>query len=204
MSTARIPSSHWRRSGMVLLSFVALAGLHGIGLGQTMAQDPVDPRPQDRRNYNQGIAEVRQLMATRQFGRAAPQLDALLAQRPREAQARFLKGVLQTEQGQAEAAVSTFRALIEDYPELPEPYNNLAVLYAQKGDVQNARVALETAIKTAPEWAVAHENLGDIYARMAAEQYERVGNLDRSNKSAVAKLKLARDLLTLVATTGKP
>lgn len=189
---------------MALLSFVALAGLHGVGLGQTMAQDPVDPRPQDRRNYNQGIAEVRQLMTTRQFGRAGTRLDALLAQRPREAQARFLKGVLQTEQGQADAAVSTFRALIEDYPEIPEPYNNLAVLYAQKGDVQNARTALETAIKTAPEWAVARENLGDIYARMAAEQYQRAGNLDPSNKSSAAKLKLARDLLTPGITTGKP
>lgn len=164
----------------------------------------MDPRPVDRRNYNQGIAEVRQLMATRQFARAGTRLDALLAQRPREAQARFLKGVLQTEQGQGDAAVTTFRALVEDYPEIPEPYNNLAVLYAQKGDVQNARTALETAIKTAPEWAVAHENLGDIYARMAAEQYARAGDLDQSNKSAAAKLKLARDLLAPGVTTSKP
>ncbi len=32
-----------------------------------------------------------------------------------------------------------FRGLIEDYPELPEPYNNLAVIYAQQGEYDSAR-----------------------------------------------------------------
>ena len=53
---------------------------------------------------------------------------------------------MQTEQGQDAAAIATFSALIEDYPELPEPYNNLAVLYAQKGEYEGARIALESAV----------------------------------------------------------
>ena len=93
-----------------------------------------------------------------------------LAQRPREPQARFLKGVAQTEQGQDTAAIATFQSLVEDYPELPEPYNNLAVLYAQKGEYESARVALENAVKTAPDWGIAHENLGDVYIRLGAAQ----------------------------------
>ena len=142
-----------------------------------------------------GIKEVRELIAARQFVAAEARVDALLAQRPREAQARFLKGVLQTERGDDAGAIATFLALTEDYPELPEPYNNVAVLYAQKGNLGAARTALQSALIAAPDWALAHENLGDVYARMAAAEYDRAATLDRAGKSAAAKLTLARALL---------
>jgi Flp pilus assembly protein TadD len=102
---------------------------------------------------------------------------------------------VQTARGETDAAIATFRALTEDYPELPEPYNNLAVLYAQKGDYNGARVALETALAAAPDFAMARENLGDIYARLAAANYDRAAALDRGNKTAPAKLLLVRQLL---------
>ena len=141
------------------------------------------------------------MVKDRQFANAQVKLDVLLTQRPREPQARFLKGVVQTEQGQDAAAIATFSALIEDYPELPEPYNNLAVLYAQKGEYEGARVALESAVRTAPDWAIAHENLGDIYIRLGAAEYATASKLDRANKTAAAKLTLAREL---IAPTPKP
>jgi tetratricopeptide (TPR) repeat protein len=98
--------------------------------------------------------------------------------------------------------MATLRALIADYPELPEPYNNLAVLHAQKGEYESARLALETAVRTAPDWAVAHENLGDIYARLAAAEYERAAKLDRENRTAPVKLGMARDLLAKGGAPG--
>ena len=164
------------------------------------AQDPVAVVPPElsedaRKAYNQGLKEARDLMTRKDFAAAIARIDALLATRPREPQARFLKGVAQTEQGQAVAAIATFRGLVEDYPELPEPYNNLAVLYAKQGDYENARVVLETAIRAAPDWAVAHENLGDVYTRLAAAQYSAAATLDKGNKTAPAKLVLARQLL---------
>jgi Flp pilus assembly protein TadD len=160
------------------------------------AQDGRDLSEDARKQYAQGLREASALVKDRQFANAQAKLDVLLAQRPREPQARFLKGVVQTEQGQDAAAIATFSGLIEDYPELPEPYNNLAVLYAQKGEYQGARVALESAVKAAPDWSVAHENLGDIYARLAAAEYATAAKLDRNNKTAPAKLALARELLT--------
>jgi len=163
-------------------------------------QDPVAVVPPElsedaRRAYNLGLKEARDLMTRKEYAAATVRIDALLASRPREPQARFLKGVAQTEQGQGAAALLTFRSLVEDYPELPEPYNNLAVLYAQKGDYDNARIVLETAVRAAPDWAVAHENLGDVYARLAAAEYNRAATLDKGNKTAPAKLVLARQLL---------
>jgi Flp pilus assembly protein TadD len=147
-----------------------------------------------RKQYRAGLKEAGTLIKDKQFETAESKLDALIAQRPREPQARFLKGVVESELGHSDAAMTIFRDLIADYPELPEPYNNLAVLYAQKGEYENARLALETAVRTAPNWAVARENLGDIYARLAATEYERAAKLDRDNKTAPAKLTLVRNL----------
>jgi uncharacterized protein HemY len=82
-----------------------------------------------------------------------------------------------------------------EYPELPEPRNNLAVLYAKKGEYGLARDALENAIAAAPDYQLAYENLGDIYARLAAVNYEKAIARDARNKTAPAKLKLVRDVL---------
>jgi len=169
-------------------------------LSAAPAQEPAAVVPAElsadaRKAYLQGLREARDLLTRKEYAAAIVRIDALLATRPREPQARFLKGVAQTEQGQSAAAIATFRGLVEDYPELPEPYNNLAVLYAQKGDYDNARSVLETAVRAAPDWAVAHENLGDVYARLAAAEYNRAAALDKANKTAPAKLVLARQLL---------
>ena len=190
-----------RISRSALLAFALLLAAALPAAGQAPAQtDPpaiVPPELSDaaRRAYALGLNDVRELIARKDYPAAAARIEGLLAQRPREAQARFLKGIVQTAQGEADAAIVTFRALTEDYPELPEPYNNLAVLYAQKGDYNGARAALETALTTAPGFAIAHENLGDIYARLAAANYDRAATLDRDNKSAPAKLLLVRQLL---------
>jgi Flp pilus assembly protein TadD len=164
------------------------------------AQEPAAVVPPElsedaRKAYNQGLREARELIARKELSAAVTRIDALLATRPREPQARFLKGVAQTEQGQTAAAIATFRGLIEDYPELPEPYNNVAVIHAQKGDYESARIALETAVRAAPDWSVAHENLGDVYARLAAAEYNRAATLDKGNRTAPAKLVLVRQLL---------
>jgi Flp pilus assembly protein TadD len=174
---------------ILLLAHAALFSLAAA------AQDGRDLTEDARKQYAQGLKEAASLVKDRQFANAQARIDVLLTQRPREPQARFLKGIVQTEQGQDAAAIATFGALNEDYPELPEPYNNLAVLYAQKGEYESARVALEAAVKAAPDWSVAHENLGDIYARLAAAEYDRAARLDRGNKTAAGKLVLARELL---------
>jgi Flp pilus assembly protein TadD len=167
------------------------------------AQDGRELTEEARKQYNAALREVSTLVKEHQYTTADTKLDALIKERPREPQARFLKGVVESELGHTVAAIAMFQALIEDYPELPEPYNNLAVIYAQRGEYDAARASLETAIRTAPNWAVARENLGDIYARLAATEYERAAKLDRDNKTAPAKLTLVRDLLAH-GTAAKP
>ena len=123
-----------------------------------------------------------------------------LAKNPKDAQARFLKGLILGDLGKTNDAIDVLKALTEDYPELREPYNNLAVLYASQGRYEAARNALEMAIRTHPDYVTAHENLGDIYAKMAVIEYGKVVALDSKNTTAQTRLRLIQTMLGGQAT----
>ena len=132
-----------------------------------------------------------------QNAQALDQIDKYLSGNPNDAHGRFMKGVILTEMNRTQDAVGVFTKLTEDYPELPEPYNNLAVIYAQQKQYDKALQALEMAIRTQPSYATAHENLGDIYARMASQAYDKALQLDSSNSTAKTKLAMIRDLMSV-------
>ena len=139
-------------------------------------------------------AEVNRLMRAGQLTEALTKVDAYLAAKPKDPQMRFLKGVIQTEGGKPADAIATFSKLTEEFPELPEPYNNLAVLYAGQSQFDKARAALEMAIRTNPSYATAHENLGDVYAKLASQAYSKALQLDAGNAAVAPKLSLIRNL----------
>ena len=150
------------------------------------------------------VAEVSRLIGARQFAQALARADAGLAANPRDPQMRFLRGMAQGNLGDNAAAIATFTQITEDYPELPEPYNNLAVLHAGQGRFDKARAALEMAIRTNPGYAVAHENLGDVYARLASQSYTQARKLDGTNASVAPKLALLGQLFAPAATKAAP
>ena len=167
--------------------------------------DPREFTEAGRKAYADSLRKARTLVGEKQYGEAITILHGLIAERPREPQARFLRGVALADSGKSAEATAAFLALLGEYPELPEPRNNLAVLYAQKGEYGLAREQLEAAINAAPEYTIAYENLGDIYARLAALQYEKTLARDPRNRTAPVKLKLVRDALApTVATTTPP
>ena len=140
--------------------------------------------------------EASRLFRSGEQSQALERVDNFLKGNPKDARARFLKGLILTEQNKPAEAIEIFTGLTEDYPELPEPYNNLAVLHASQGQYDKARAALEIAIRTHPSYATAHENLGDIYARMASQAYDKALQLDKSNTAAQTKLKLINELFS--------
>jgi len=148
-------------------------------------------------------ASVSQNLQKGNLQTALQQVDALLAQNPKDPQYQFLKGVILTEQKKDAQAIQIFQSLTEQYPELPEPYNNLAVLYAQQGQYDKARAALEMAIRTNPSYATAQANLGDIYAKLASQAYQKALQLaPEENASAKIKLNLIRELFEQGKTPG--
>ncbi|MHB1100224.1 MAG: L,D-transpeptidase Cds6 family protein [Burkholderiales bacterium] len=147
------------------------------------------------------LKDANKLFKGGQYDAAMKQVDAWLAKNPKDAQGRFLKGLILTEENKSGEAIKVFTGLTEDYPELPEPYNNLAVLYAAQGQYEKAKDELESAIQTHPSYATAHENLGDIYAKLASQAYDKALQLDKSNVSAQTKLELIK---TLFSREGQP
>jgi tetratricopeptide (TPR) repeat protein len=140
------------------------------------------------------LKDISQLSDQGQQAAALERVNAYLAANPKDPQAMFMKGIILVESGKRDDAIKTFTDLTTKYPNLPEPYNNLAVLYADAGEYDKAKKALETAIKTHPSYATAHENLGDIYARMASEAYDKALQLDNGNSRAQSKLSMIKDL----------
>ena len=148
------------------------------------------------------LQDINKLYKQGQNDKALERLESYLTSRPKDAQGpkiaqgRFLKGLILAEQGKNAEAIQIFTRLTEEYPELPEPYNNLAVLYAAQGQYEKSRQALEMAISTHPSYATAHENLGDIYAKMASQAYDKALQLDKGNVTAQTKLSLVKELFS--------
>jgi len=121
-------------------------------------------------------------------------LDDGLKSSPQDAEARFTRGLVLVKLNRIPEAITAFTDLTRDFPHLPEPYNNLAVIYAQQGDYDKSRQALETALSTNPSYETAHENLGDVYAALAGEAYGRALTLDQNNAGLKYKLSLINQL----------
>ena len=149
-------------------------------------------------------ADVNVLVRAGKLAEALAKADQYLAGKPRDPQMRFIKGVIQTEAGKPADAIGTFTQITQDYPELPEPYNNLAVLYAGQSQFDKARAALEMAIRTNPSYATAHENLGDVYAKLASQAYSKALQLDGGNTGVQPKLALIRTLFAPEAKGQRP
>lgn len=123
--------------------------------------------------------------------------DSALVDKPKDAQVRFLKAVSLGILGRSDEAIALYQAIVEDYPELAEPYNNLAVLQAARGDIDAARVSLETALRNRPGLATALENLGDVYAQLAARAWSQAAQSPSAASApsrAASKLALLREL----------
>ena len=139
------------------------------------------------------VADVQKLLSAGKNVEALQKADQFLSSKPRDPMMRFLRGISLSQAGRTAEAITAFQKLTEDFPELPEPFNNLAVLYAQQGQYEKSRSALEMAIRTNPSYATAYENLGDVYAKLASQAYSKALQID--TRSAVApKLAMIRDL----------
>lgn len=148
------------------------------------------------------VMQVNQLLEQGKTQEAALRVQSALKQNSNDVQMRFLQGVVAAEQRKYDQAIQVFTALTQDYPGLPEPYNNLAVLHAAKGDERKAAQVLEQAIRTNPSYATAHENLGDLYARMASDAYAKALQLDGSRQAIQPKLSLIKQIFPASASSS--
>ena len=187
MTSAPQPQPRFRSSGAVWAILFGLA----VGFSAPLHADT--------------LGDVQKLIRKGQYPQALTMVDGYLVTSPDDAQAGFLKGIIYSGMNKTDEAIVVYTKLTEDYPEFPEPYNNLAVLYAQQKDYERARTALEMAIRAHPSYATAYENLGDLHAKLASQAYDKAAQFDGTGQSAKTKLALSRELLAVpVKTQARP
>lgn len=118
------------------------------------------------------------------------------------ARVRFLHGVALLESGRHAEAMNAFVALTQDYPQLPEPYNNIAALHARAGEWGQARQALETALRNDPGNRIARENLGDVYLQLAIGAWREATVPERTEAGLARKIRYATAIVSQIAATG--
>jgi Flp pilus assembly protein TadD len=141
-------------------------------------------------------AAVQQLLREGRTAEALLSVDQGLKTRPQDLQWRFLRGVVLAEQNKLAEAEAQFIQLVAERPDLPEVYNNLAVVYSRQDQYEKARQALEMSVRLQPRNALAHENLGDVYAKLAAQSYARALDQQPGDTGLPMKLALVRELFS--------
>jgi len=139
------------------------------------------------------LTSAQRLWLAGQKTQAVEQVEAALKRAPDDLQLRFALGVMHMELGDRAKAMSIFTSLTQDFPDLADPYNNLAVLHAAAGELDEAKAALEQALRLQPDHAQAQENLGDVLLRLALRSYQRAQKLSLTPSDALAN-KISRTL----------
>jgi len=141
------------------------------------------------------VAEVQRLLRNGDTTGALQRAERAVAANPRDTRLRFLQGVILLDQQHDVPAMAVFQRLSEEFPELPEPFNNMALLHARAGRLEAARLALETALRNDPGLLTARQNLGDIHLRLALQAWEAVAAVAPADNALQRKLRLSRELV---------
>jgi Flp pilus assembly protein TadD len=149
------------------------------------------------------LAEVRAMAARGELPAALQRAQKAASADPRDAQARFLVGVLMMDLQHDDEALTHFARMAQDYPELPDPLNNMALLQARAGHLELARQSLEAALRNDPAHRTARGNLGQVYLMLAAQTWERVAASAPLDPAVQRRLEGVRALLAQGAAIAR-
>jgi tetratricopeptide (TPR) repeat protein len=138
---------------------------------------------------------IMQLIEKGEKEKAAQQIEQYLKTNPNDPQVIFIKGVVNADLKKYSEAIKAFTYLTEKRPTLPEPFNNLAMIYIDLGDYDKAQKLLESAVKIDPNYSLAFINLGDLFSKRAYISYGKVLESNKTNIKAKNKLLLVERVL---------
>jgi Flp pilus assembly protein TadD len=124
--------------------------------------------------------------------------DVLLVS-PRDAQTRFVHAVVLMELRRDAEAAEVFTRIAQEFPELPEPFNNLGLLHARAGRLDAARMALEAALRNDPGHRAARANLAEVHLMLAVAAWEQLARAGPLDPRQVRRLEAVRALLAPAA-----
>lgn len=170
---------------LILVAFSFLLGAAGL--------------PADAADGTDTPAMIERLYRSGQPALAFQRVDKAIAAQPQDSALRFLRAVMLGDSRREAEARTEYEKLTQDFPELPEPFNNLAVMQAAQGRLDNARDLLETALRNDPSYRTAHANLGDVYARLALRSYTSAASAPQVDEGLANKLRMVRELVAAPA-----
>jgi Flp pilus assembly protein TadD len=141
------------------------------------------------------VTEVRALLARGDAEGALQRAQAAAAAQPRDAQLRFLQAVALMDLKRDVDALALFTRLSQEYPELPDPQNNIALLHARAGRLEQARLALEAALRSDPSHRLARTNLGQVYLMLAVQAWDQAAMVGPLEPALQRRLEAVRALL---------
>ncbi len=119
------------------------------------------------------VEDIKLLIDGENYAEAAEIGEQLLIKHPGHARIQFLTAFAYQKTQKNWKAAYHYKKLILQHPELPEPRNNLAMIFIADGDYEKASQLLVDAINTHKSYAIAYQNLNQIYASMASEAYKQ-------------------------------
>ena len=178
-----------RAAGGALAMAAALAAAPALAQNGPVSM-PAPPAPTSGvASTDPGMVPAQKAVNDKRYDDAIKGFDKVLATNPRNAQARFQRAWAMAQAGHDDQAVQAFAEMAQDFPELPEPHNNLALLYARRGDLKRAEAELLLAIDAKPDYAIAYSNLGDVYRRLAEKAYADAVRRNPADARAAAGLR---------------
>lgn len=138
------------------------------------------------------VREIERLYRAGDAALAMQRVDRAIAAHPADPALLFLRAVMLEQSHRDREATEGYLALTRDFPELAEPFNNLAVLHAARGDIDGARTLLEEALRRDPDYPTAQQNLGDVLVRQAERAYDAAAQIPRPSTTLERKLQLLR------------
>lgn len=139
--------------------------------------------------------DVTALLAAGRSAEALQRTEQALLVSPRDAQTRFVRGVVLMELVRDVEAAEIFTRIAQEFPELPEPFNNLGLLHARAGRLDAARVALEAALRNDPGHRAARANLAEVHLMLAVAAWEQLGQAAPLEPRLARRLQAVRELL---------
>ncbi len=119
------------------------------------------------------LQEVQALQRRGDNAAAMRRLEAALAADPADAGLRFQHALMLHAAGRGPEAEAAYERMTQDFPDQPEPFNNLAVIRAAAGQLDDAQRLLDAALRLDPGYRDAQRNLGDVLLQLAQRTYER-------------------------------
>ncbi|MBC8210780.1 MAG: tetratricopeptide repeat protein [Gammaproteobacteria bacterium] len=135
-------------------------------------------------------------MSRKDYVQAASTGLEILRKQPNNVKAEFLTALAFQHNNQTDKARQHYLHIIQSHPNLPEPRNNLALIYLQQGQHEEAIDLLISSMQTNPAYATIWSNLKSIYQGLASEAYRKALNSESGSSNAMEGIELA-ELTTL-------